>query len=216
MASVVSVNVVHRVLPDEHNGTGRTAIDKRPVAGRVAVTALGVDGDQQMDVRHHGGRDKAVYAYATEDAGWWSGQLGRPIAPGQFGENLTTTGLDVTDAVIGERWRIGGPAGLVVEVSMPRTPCATFQAWLGEKRWVRRFTERGAPGAYLRVAEEGGVEAGDGIEVVHRPSHGVTIGDCFVSFDPPVGRRLLEADAAGEIDLAEALRTYAERAAARA
>ena len=216
MAQVTSVNVVHEVRPDAHNGTGRTAIDKRAVTGGVAVGAQGLAGDRQMDVEHHGGRDKAVYAYASEDVARWAAELGRDLTPGQFGENLTTSGLDVTGALVGERWRIGGPDGVVVEVTQPRIPCATFKDWMGEARWVRRFTEHGAPGAYLRVVVEGAVTAGDEIEVVHRPGHGVSIGACFVDLGPDVGRRLLDAAATGRLDLADSLRAYAERAVARA
>ncbi len=216
MSQITSVNVVHELHPDEHNGAGRTAIDKRAVAGAVALGALGLAGDQHMDVAHHGGRDKAAYAYAGEDVAWWAGQLGRDLTPGQFGENLTTSGLDVTGALVGERWQIGGPDGVLVEVTQPRIPCVTFKDWMGEPRWVRRFTEHGAPGAYLRVVVEGTVTAGDQVEVVHRPEHGVSIGACFVDLGPDVGRRLLDAAAAGQIDLADSLRAYAERAVARA
>lgn len=216
MSRIVAVNVVHAVRADDHNDAGRTAIDKRAVSGPVAVGTLGLAGDQQMDVAHHGGRDKAVYAFAAEDREWWSERLGRPLAPGQFGENLTTAGLDVTGALVGERWRIGGADGALVEVTQPRIPCATFQDWLGEPHWVRRFTEHGAPGAYLRVLQEGSVAAGDVVEVVHRPAHGVTIGACFVRFEPDAGRRLLAASDAGELELAGSLRAYAERAVARA
>lgn len=216
MAQITAVNVVHEVRPDAHNDGGRTAIDKRAVAGAVPLGALGLAGDQQMDVKHHGGRDKAVYAYASEDVAWWAAELERDLTPGQFGENLTTSGIDVTNALIGERWRIGGPGGVVVEVTEPRIPCATFKDWLGEPRWVRRFTEHGAPGAYLRVVVEGMVTAGDDIEVVHRPEHGVSIGASFVGLGPDVGRRLLDAAATGQLDLADSLRAYAERAVARA
>ena len=215
MGTITAVNVVHGVRPDEHNGAGQTAIDKRPVSGRIPMRALGLQGDRQMDVAHHGGRDKAVYAYAGEDAAWWAEQLGEPVDPGRFGENLTTNGLDVTGAVVGERWRIGGSDGALVEVTQPRIPCATFQGWMGQARWVRRFTEHGAPGAYLRVMEEGSVAAGDPVEVAHRPSHGISIGECFAAFEPSVGRRLLEAADGGELDLADSLRQYAERAVER-
>ena len=215
MAQITSVNVVHEVRPDAHNGAGRTAIDKRAVEGAVAVGVQGLAGDRQMDVEHHGGRDKAVYAYAGEDVAWWAAELGRDLTPGQFGENLTTSGLDVTAALVGERWRIGGPDGVVVEVTQPRTPCASFKDWMGEPRWVRRFTEHGAPGAYLRVVEEGTVTAGDQIEVVHRPEHGVSIGRCFVDLGPDVARRLLDAEGAGLVDLADSLRAYVDRAVAR-
>lgn len=212
MGELAAVNVVHEVRPDKHNGAGHTAIDKRPVSGRVAMTSAGVYGDQQMDVAHHGGRDKAVYAYAAEDAAWWAEQLGEPVTPGRFGENLTTTGLDVTGSLVGEQWRIGGWDGALLEVTQPRIPCATFQHWMGQARWVKRFTEHGAPGAYLRVLEAGEVAAGDLVEVVHRPAHGISIGECFAAFEPSVGRRLLDAAANGEIDLADSLRYYAERA----
>lgn len=177
-ARLESVNVVHAVIPDVLGDLDTTAIDKRPVDGRVAVHHLGVQGDQQVDTESHGGPDKAVYAYAREDLDWWSAELGRPLTNGCFGENLTTSGLDVTGAVIGERWEIGED-GLVVEVAMPRIPCRTFQGWMGEPRWVKRFFDHGAPGAYLRVVSEGTVAAGDEIHVVERPDHGVTVVDTF-------------------------------------
>ena len=183
-AHVQSVNVVHALVPDLRGDLDRTAIDKRAVSGRVPVRpaadgAVGVDGDQVVDVRHHGGPDQAVYAYAVEDQQWWASELGRALPPGVFGENLTTEGLPVTDAVIGERWRVGD-SGLLLEVTCPRIPCKTFQGWMGEPHWVKRFTAHGAPGAYLRVLAEGDVGAGDAVDVVHRPDHGVTIGDTFV------------------------------------
>lgn len=192
-ARLHSVNVVHALVPDVRGELDRTAIDKRPVEGWVAVGALGLAGDQQYDTRHHGGPEQAIYAYAREDAQWWSRELGREVAPGMFGENLSTVGLDVTGAVIGERWRIGD-AGVVLEVTCPRIPCSTFQGWMDEPHWVKRFTERGAPGAYLRVLYEGNIAAGDEIEVVHRPDHGMTIGDVFVIRRAPEDglRRMLE------------------------
>ena len=212
MGQVLTVNVVYEVRPDRHNDAGRSGIDKRPVGGRVAVGALGLAGDQQLDVKHHGGRDKAVYAYASEDADWWSRELGRPIAPGQFGENLTTRGIDLTGAFVGECWQVGDA---VLEVAQPRMPCATFQDWMGERGWVKRFTQHGAPGVYLRVLGEGSVGAGDPIQVLDRPAHGVSIGACFGDFEPATAQRLLSAASVGEVDLASSLRRYAERALAR-
>jgi MOSC domain-containing protein YiiM len=178
-AHIASVNVVHALVPDTRGDLDLTAIDKRGQQGRVHVGPLGLTGDDQFDKRHHGGPLQAVYAYASEDAAWWAGELGYEITPGRFGENLTTAGLDVTGAVLGERWRIGED-GLVVQVTSPRVPCKTFQGWMDEPHWVKRFTEHGAPGAYLRVVAEGTVGAGDEVEVVHRPDHGVTIGEVFV------------------------------------
>jgi MOSC domain-containing protein YiiM len=178
-AHIASVNVVHALIPDVRGDLDRTAIDKRGKPGRIHVGPLGLHGDDQYDKRSHGGVLQAISAYAREDAVWWAGELGYDIAPGRFGENLSTVGLDVTGAVLGERWRIGND-GLVVKVTAPRIPCATFQGWMDEPQWVKRFTEHGAPGAYLRVMSEGTVAAGDEVEVVHRPDHGVTIGEVFV------------------------------------
>lgn len=192
-AHVVAANVVHGLVPDVLGPLDRSAIDKRPVEGRVRVGELGLDGDQQVDKKHHGGVDQAVYAYAREDARWWATELGYDITPGRFGENLTTDGVDVTGAVLGERWRVGDD-GLLLEVSSPRVPCRTFQGWMQEPSWVRRFTAHGAPGAYLRVIQPGTVGAGDSIEVIHRPRHGVTIGEAFLPrrVDDDLLRRALE------------------------
>ncbi|MDQ1620489.1 MAG: hypothetical protein QOE19_3058 [Actinomycetota bacterium] len=177
-ALVTSVNVVHALIPDGPGDLDRTAIDKRGVDGRVQVGPLGLRGDTQYDTRHHGGVEMAVYAYASEDAQWWATELGYDVPPGRFGENMTTTGVDLTGAVLGERWRVGND-GLVLEVLSPRIPCKTFQGWMEEPRWVKRFTERGMPGAYLAVVMQGTVGRGDRVEVVHRPEHGVTIGAAF-------------------------------------
>ena len=192
-ARLLSVNVVHALIPDVRGDLDRTAIDKRPVEGRVPVNRLGVDGDTQYDSKNHGGPDKAVYAYAREDTDWWSAELGRELTNGQFGENLTTSGLDINGSLIGERWGIGTD-GLEVEVTMPRIPCATFQGWLDEPRWVKRFFAHGAPGAYLRVTAEGTAGGGDAIELVHRPDHGIQLTEMFVlrDTDPARLRRLLE------------------------
>ncbi|MGH8867609.1 MAG: MOSC domain-containing protein [Actinomycetes bacterium] len=170
----------------------RSAIDKQPVEGRVRVHRLGLDGDAVADTESHGGVDQAVYAFAREDLDEWAGLLGRELASGSFGENLTTLGLDVTGAVIGERWRAGTA---VVEVSSPRIPCSVFAGWMDEQKWVKRFTQRGRPGAYLRVVEEGALEVGDAVEVVHRPAHGLTLGETFraLTGDRELVPRLLDA-----------------------
>jgi MOSC domain-containing protein YiiM len=160
-------------------GDTRSAIDKRPVTGRVAVHRLGRDGDVQVNQKFHGGEGQALYAYAQEDADWWAADLDRELPAGRFGENLRTTGLDLTGAVLGERWRLGT---VLAEVTAPRTPCAKLQAHWGVPRLMKRFTERGASGAYLRVLEVGDIGAGDPIEVVERPDHGVTIGLAFRAF----------------------------------
>lgn len=162
--------------------SGLTGIDKRPVVDAVRVSAPGVgrsglEGDSIYDTANHGGPDQAVYAFAREDLDWWEGQLGRKLSSGIFGENITTVALDVTGARLGERWRVGEE--LVLAVSGPRVPCATFAVWMGERGWLKAFTTRARPGAYLRVLAPGQVKAGDAIEVVHRPEHDVDIGLTF-------------------------------------
>lgn len=174
---LLTVNVVAQIRPDA-GSVGSTAIDKRPVAGRVAVGRLGVAGDTQRDTAHHGGPEQAVYAFAHEDVAHWEAELDRAIEPGTFGENFTTVGLEVSDALIGERWRVGsGDDAVVVEVASPRVPCMTFARWIGEqdRRWVRRFSDHGRVGAYLRVVTTGHVGAGDTIRVEHLPGHGVPV-----------------------------------------
>lgn len=177
-----------------------TAIDKRPVAAvdvrdpgpKRGGLGSGVVGDDVVSRKHHGGSRQAVYAVAREELDWWGAELGRDLRDGMFGENLTTAGLDVDAAVVGERWRVGSA---VLEVAGPRIPCATFGAWMGERGWVRRFTERGRTGAYLAVLEPGVVSAGDAVEVHGRPGHGITVPEVFRAFmgDAVLAQRVLDA-----------------------
>ncbi|MFC4377178.1 MOSC domain-containing protein [Nocardia halotolerans] len=177
---VDAVCVVHAEL-EVRTKIGRTAIDKRPVDGRVAVGVLGVDGDHVCNTAYHGGRDQAVYAYAAEDARRWATELDRDLPPGWFGENLRVTGLPLSDAVLGARCAIGDT---LLEVSAPRVPCATFQQWTGEPRWVKRFALQADTGVYFRVLTEGSIAAGDEVRVVHVPEHGITVRDVFTGADP--------------------------------
>ncbi|WP_460462092.1 MOSC domain-containing protein [Arthrobacter pigmenti] len=193
---------------------GVTAIDKRPVEGRVKVHRLGLHGDVQADRKHHGGWDKALYAYSAEEAEHWQEKLGRDVPPGYFGENLRTRGIETTGAVIGERWRIG--ESVEVEVTMPRVPCVNFATHMAERQWVRRFTEAGLVGTYLRVVTTGVLEAGDPIEVIRRPEHGITVGRWFTEPHPEDAQSLTDADAAGEFTMAAALRSYVDKALRRA
>ncbi|MDF5754104.1 MOSC domain-containing protein [Spongiactinospora sp. TRM90649] len=188
---VVSVNV-GRVADAEWAGApGRTAIDKSPVTGPTHVGEYGLQGDEQGDTASHGGLDQAVYAYAREDYEWWERELGRDLRDGRFGENLTTEGPDLTGALLGERWRAGGA---LIEVTAPRVPCVTFRNWMDEPGWVKRFTAAGRVGAYFRVLAEGEVQAGDPIEIVHRPEEGVTIAEAFRAYhgDKDLLRRVLD------------------------
>jgi MOSC domain-containing protein YiiM len=207
MATVVQVNVGRaKPMPGK---SGVSAIDKRAVDGRVAARALGLAGDTQSDTANHGGVDQAVYAYALEDLDDWATLLGRDLRPGQFGENLSTRGLDVTGALIGETWRIGST---LLQVSRPRFPCVVFQNWLAEPHWVKRFTDDGRPGAYLRVLEEGELGAGDDIVVESRPDHDVSIGLVFraMTTDRSLAPRMLAAHDLPKADYQFAVRHAAE------
>ncbi len=214
---LTAVCVVHALRHDPAGDPDVTAIDKRAVPGPVDVGPLGLAGDTQCDTANHGGVDQAVYVYADEDAAWWADSLGREITPGLFGENLRTSGIDVTGAEVGERWRVGDTeTGILVEVTSPRIPCTTFQYRMDEAHWVKRFTARGRPGAYLRVVAPGRVAEGDRVAVEHRPGHGVSIGDVFPRPTPQAGRALLHAAARGVVALQPELAEQARLAAARA
>lgn len=208
-AEITSVCVTQALQPRTARSSTPTGINKAPVPG-VTVTTTGVVGDKVLDTKHHGGVDKAVYAYAEEDARWWSEQLDEDIPAGRFGENLRTRGVDLVGAVIGERWQIGEE--VVVEVSEPRVPCATFQHHMDQRSgWVKRFTEAGRIGTYLRVIRPGDVMAGDTVDVVSRPDHGVTVGRWFRYNSPGDARALLEAESEAW-QMGPALRAYVERA----
>jgi MOSC domain-containing protein YiiM len=186
---------------------GDTAIDKRPVASvqvrdpgpKRGGLGSGVVGDDVVSRKHHGGSRQAVYAVSREELDWWGASLGRDLADGMFGENLTTARLDVDGAVVGERWAVGSA---LLEVTGPRIPCATFAAWMGERGWVRRFTERGRTGAYLAVVEPGVVGAGDVVEVTGRLAHGITVAEVFRAFTGDDGEagRVLAAGILAEED----------------
>lgn len=175
-AHVVSLNVMHAIIPDVGGEVGVTAIDKRPVSDVRQVTTAGVAGDQRADIPNHGMPEQAVYAYALEDYQWWEAELGIDISAGKFGENLTTTEIDVTNAVIGQTWRIGTT---LLQVTGPRIPCGTFARWVDIDKWVKRFMAEGMPGTYFQVLEAGAITAGDKIEIVTTPEHGVTVCDVF-------------------------------------
>ena len=172
VASVLSVNVAQMREVERRGRLVRTGIWKLPVEGAIEVRGVNVEGDDQADRKVHGGVDKAVYSYAREDIDWWEAELGQDLPNGVFGENLTVSGLDLGEALIGERWRIGSA---VLEVSEPRFPCWKLGARFGDPKMVKRFAAARRPGAYLRILTEGRLAAGDPIEVVSRPAHELTI-----------------------------------------
>ena len=185
-----SVNVGRVAEIPRGQGVERTAIGKSPARGPVllepagATGEAGAAGDEIGDAVHHGGRDQAVYAYAREDLDHFVEVLGVPVPDGFFGENLTTSGIDLNACLVGERWRVGGAAGALLEVASVRIPCQTFARWLSANGldaagWVKRFTAEGRSGAYLRVLEPGRVTAGDDVEVVGAPGHDVDVATMF-------------------------------------
>jgi MOSC domain-containing protein YiiM len=207
---VVSVNVGRPREVRWHDRTVTTAIWKHPVEGRQRVAGVNVDGDDQGDRRVHGGPTKAVYTYAMADYEWWGGQLGRPLDPGTFGENLTVVGVDPAAAVIGERWRVGTAT---LRVTEPRIPCFKLGIRMGDAAFVDRFAEAARPGAYLAIEAAGEIGAGDGIELLDRPTHGVTIGTVERAYhaQPELIPALLDVD-----ELSESWRHWASGALARA
>ena len=220
MSRVLSVNLA-RVQPNPHQrGEALTGIEKIPTSDPVLVRAPGTKrdglggglvGDTVCDRRHHGGDTQAVYAYAREDLDHWESVLGRNLPGGVFGENLTTTGVDVNAAVIGERWRIGDELELAVTV--PRIPCGTFRGWIAEQGWLRTFARAAMPGTYLSVVSPGQVRAGDPVTVLHRPAHGVTVAQVFraVALEPALLPSILAAEGLDEEtkEMARQRRTFA-------
>jgi MOSC domain-containing protein YiiM len=203
-AFVASVNIGR---PREVVDAGRTvvtAIWKSPVEEPVAVRGVNLEGDDQADRTVHGGPDKAVYAYASEDYAFWEQQLGQPVPGGTFGENITTAGLDLRDALVGERWRVGS---VVLEVSQPRMPCFKLGIRMGSPAFPRRFSLARRPGTYLRIVEEGELVKGDRIEVVDRPGHGIRIIDVF---DVYYGDHARAGMLLGASQLPESWRRWAE------
>lgn len=181
--TVLTVNL-GKLEPTEHSKTNVTGIVKRPVEGGVYVSApgpvkgfSGLAGDKIGDPNHHGGDDQAVYAYQREDLDRWEQIKVREFPNGAFGENLTTSGIDVNEALIGERWRIGDE--LELEVTGPRIPCRTFRGVISEPKWIKEFTQDARPGTYFRVITPGTIKAGDSIEVTYRPPHDVSISLVF-------------------------------------
>ena len=204
-AEVVSLNVGTPRLVQWEGRPVRTAIWKHPVAGARRIEGVNLSGDDQGDRTVHGGPDKAIYAYALEDLQWWASQLGPVAQPGLMGENLTTRGLSVTAAVVGERWHVGGA---VLQVAQPRIPCYKLGIRTGDPRFPRRFAAAGRPGAYLRILVPGEVSPGDPIAVSHRPSHGVTVGHVARAYHSD---RDLVADLARAPELAASWHDWAAR-----
>jgi MOSC domain-containing protein YiiM len=209
IGSVVSVNVGHPRTVQWHGRAVTTAIWKRPVSGRRRVRGVNLDGDDQADRRVHGGPTKAIYAYAVEDYAWWETVLGLTLGPGTFGDNLTVTGVDLADRVVGERWQVGSA---VLRLTEPRIPCFKLGLRMGDAGFVDRFAEAARPGSYLAIESAGEIGAGDSIELLHRPDHDVTVGNVERAYHGERGllERLVETP-----ELSDAWRDWAARALSR-
>ncbi len=203
---VLSINIARVSQAQNWTDSGEgTGINKAAVDGPVLFRGEGVVGDTVVDRVNHGGYNKAVYAYAREDAQWWEVKIGKPIAPGQFGENLTTMDLDLSGALIGERWCIGE---LLLEVSEPRIPCRKFSGFWDRPTLIKEFTEANRSGAYLRIIEGASIQKGASIEIIHRPKHGITIADVFAARS---GAREKIHAIAEITELSDAYREWAKR-----
>ncbi len=178
-AKVLSVNVGTPREFEYKNRNAKSAIWKSPVTGRIAARGVNLDGDDQADRVAHGGYDKAVYAYAIEDIAWWEQQVGQTIHYGVFGENVTTHGISVNEALVGERWEVGTTT---LEVSEPRIPCWRLGVRMEDKTFPRQFTQALRPGSYLRIIVEGDIGANDEINVIAKPDHDLSVRDVFRIF----------------------------------
>lgn len=214
MPIVRSVNIGPS-QPAEWAGVGATSMVKTAVPGPVRVLRDGIVDDTQTDRRFHGGEEQAVYAFAREDLDLWGSRLGARLRDGQFSENLTTEGIDINEALVGEQWRIGT---VLLQVCSVRTPCNDFKSWMGlsgydNTGWVKRFAAESRPGPYLRVLEEGQLQAGDEIVVVHRPDHDITVSTLFraLNIDRSLLPSLLGIEGLGDKPRARAERYVAAR-----
>jgi len=189
--AVISVNVgVPRVV-DWYGRRVRTAIFKEPAPGPLLASDVNLAGDDQADRRVHGGPDKAIYAYASEDYEWWSERLGAHLGPGTFGDNLTTLGLDVTNSRIGDRWAVGDPRdGAVLEVAQPREPCFKLGIRMGDSEFVDQFAAARRPGAYLRIVEAGSIAARDAVTVTPAEEPAIALVDLVGDLTPELARRV--------------------------
>ena len=192
---VSSINIGSVRTIGNANVSGQTGIYKLPVAGPVQVTAAGLAHDAIVDTKNHGGPDQAVYLYGGADYAWWSVELGRELAPGTFGENLTISDLESAPLAIGDRLHSGG---VILEVTAPRIPCWKLAQRMGDPGFVKRFRAAERPGLYCRVVQEGRIRAGDPVTLEPYAGERVTVVEVFRDYyeparDPAALRRFLAA-----------------------
>jgi MOSC domain-containing protein YiiM len=172
----VSVNLGEKRILQRKERVETTGIFKFPTDKSVKVTKLGLEGDVIVSKKHHGGPDQAIYVYGLADYEWWSGELGKEISPGTFGENLTISELESVQFKVGDYIRVGD---VTLQVSAPRIPCGTFAARMEDPQWVKRFRYAERPGLYCRVLKEGFVQAGNTVSVERFTGETVSILDMF-------------------------------------
>jgi len=179
---LVSVNTGREESIRNGKKTASSGIFKRPAAGPVEITPLGLKGDTIVDTDNHGGPDQAVYVYGMEDYAFWQTALGRDLLPGTFGENLTINGLESALFNIGDRLVIGP---VTLEVTAPRIPCGTLAARMDDPQFLKRFRQAGRPGLYCRVIQTGMVQAGDQVTRVPYSGEKISVLELVHSFYEP-------------------------------
>ena len=174
-----SVNLGQERILQRKDRTERTGIFKLPTEAAVKVTKLGLEGDVIVSKKHHGGPDQALYVYGGADYAWWSQELGKEIAPGTFGENLTISDLESTTFNIGDTLHIGD---VTLQITAPRIPCGTFAARMDDSQWVKRFRYAERPGLYCRVLQEGFVKSGEPVSVERYAGETISILEMYRDF----------------------------------
>jgi MOSC domain-containing protein YiiM len=159
---LTSINVGEKKTQQNGPTLETTGIYKEPVAGPIQIGALGIEGDFIASKKHHGGPDQAIYIYGGMDYVWWSQELKKEIHPGMFGDNLTISELESAKFNIGDTLHIGD---VVLQVTAPRIPCATFARRMGDSQFVKKFRNAERPGLYCRVIREGMVETGSEVKI---------------------------------------------------
>ena len=175
----MSVNLGQERILRRKDRTERTGIFKFPTDEPVRVTKLGLEGDVIVSKKHHGGPDQAVYVYGARDYEWWSRELGKDIAPGTFGENLTISELRSAQFSIGDYLHIDE---VTLQVTAPRIPCGTFAGRMDDPQWVKRFRDAERPGLYCRVIREGFVRTGEPVSMESYGGDTISIPEMFRDF----------------------------------
>jgi MOSC domain-containing protein YiiM len=159
---LISINIGQKRIQQRKEYVETTGIYKMPVNEPVEIKSLGIEQDVICDTKNHGGPDQAVYVYGEADYAWWSKELGKELAPGTFGDNLTISELESAQFNIGDYLHIGE---LILQVTSPRIPCGTFATRMDDPQWAKKFREAERPGLYCRVLKEGIVTIGDSVTI---------------------------------------------------